>query len=253
MDAAALSKALDDLSDAGAARRMVREVHTLKGVRGVVPGEVARVAASAWKQQATDLDRDEDALAALFSTAFEDGLLAIALLAAAVPDAPDDALEIGLDLLDRVDDHQTADALGWLVLGPARLASGRPLGDLLRAADGREHASPRRAVCASGLALTPEIVKSPSAAALRERLAARQIRFVDDTRSDDLGVLCTHFVRDDAPSVRKILRRVVGAWAVHDPEAATAWAADVRGGIPKMIREELERCARTGRRRLEAE
>lgn len=247
MDAEVLSGTLQALADAQTARRVGREVRTLRGVRGVRAGEIARVAAAAWQEQPVDLDRDEAALSTLFATAFEDGLLAIGLLAAALPDAPHDVYEIGLDWLTRVDDHQTADALGWLVLGPARLAAGRSLGELLRRGP-RGHPAPRRAVVSSGLALTPEVVQSPAAGALRQRLGQRALRFVEQAADADLAQLASHALHDEEPRVRKALRRVLGAWARDSPEAAERWATTQPAGVPSMLLDAIRRGAQRARR-----
>ena len=248
IDAATLSETLEQLSDADTARRIGREVRTIRGVRGVGGAEIAQLATAAWEESAVDLDKDEDELTALFGAAFEDGLLAIALLAGVVPDAPHDVLDIGVAWLTRVDDHQTADALGWMVLGPALLACGAPLQVVLGPARALGHVAPRRAALMMGMAMTPETAQGPAAAVLRQRLGNRHIQFVEQAVSTHLTELCTLFLRDEAPPVRKALRRVLGAWARSDPDAASGFIDGVRGGVPKMLRQEVVKGARKGRR-----
>ena len=248
MEHEVLSDMLDLMSDAKVAKKVSRHVSTMRGVRGVPDGEIARIGTAAWVDQRPRLPEDEDALSALFSTAWEDGLLAIGLLAALVPEAPEEVLDVGRDWLTRVDDTATADAMGWLVIGPATLASGEDLSALWRRSHDA-HPVVRRAVVMTGLALLPEPITGPSAAPLRARLKTKRVRFVDTAQSDALAVLADRFVRDTDPGVRKALRRVLGAWASADPDAAEAWCGGVRGGVAKMYREEVERAARKTRRK----
>ncbi|MCB9682250.1 MAG: DNA alkylation repair protein [Alphaproteobacteria bacterium] len=248
MDEATLSDTLEALADRRTAAARRQHAHPLKGVRGVSDGELARLLAAAWHEEEVVLDRDEGALDRLFAAAFEDGLMAIGLVAAALPDAPDTALDLGLGWLERVDDPQSADALGWFVLGPAALASGRGLAPLIEAARAAGHEAARRAVVSAGLALTPEPLQGPCAAALRERLGERHIRFVDAARAADLTTLADAFLRDESPMVRKALRRVLRAWTADDPAGVASWADAVRGGLPKLLKEEVERARRRAAR-----
>lgn len=247
LDAEILSELLEAVADPQLARKRGREIQTLRGVRGVPYGEIARVGAAAWIEYSPTWT-DEDEVQALFSTAFEDGLLAIGLLAAMLPDAPSEALDVARDWVERIDDHTTADALGWLVLGPALLASGQPVGRALRTVLSGSHKSARRAAVMAGMALLPEEIEGPSAAPLRARLGSRAVRFVDAPRSADLYELASAALRDEDPAVRKALRRVVGAWAVHDPQAAEAFLESTTGGVPRMIRDAVVKGARKARR-----
>ena len=199
------------------------------------------MAAAAWAEDPVDVDRDEDELTTLFGSAFEDGLLAVALLAGAVVDRPHDVLDIAVDWLGRVDDHQTADALGWMVLGPALLSCAANLDMVLSPARAMGHVAPRRAAVMMGMAMTPELAKGPAAAVLRQRLGVRHIRFVEAPVSATLADLCSVFLRDEAPAVRKALRRVLGAWARSDAEAAIGFIASCGGGVPRMLRQEVEK------------
>jgi hypothetical protein len=147
-----------------------------------------------------------------------------------------------------VDDVLSADALGWLVLGPMAVQLDRiPYGSLAEST--RPWA--RRAAVMSGLAYTPTRIEGPAAAALRERHGMKDLQFVESALSDRIEPIARSFLRDEDPQVRKALRRLLGAWASSDPDAATAWLAGVRGGVPKMLREELEKSARKALRARE--
>ena len=247
LDPEIVSDLLEAVANGKIARTRGKEIRTLRGVRGVPAGELARIGAALWEEGPT-LD-DEDALNTLFATAWEDGLTAIGLLAALLPDGPHAALDLGRDWLERIDDHQTADALGWLVLGPAVLATGGTLADVL--GDALRHRRPevRRAAVSAALALLPEEVIGPAAAPLRARVGAEAVRFVDEVQADQLVQVLDIAVKDGDPAVRKAVRRVAASWAAHQPDAAEAWVVEVRGGAPKMVREAVQKAARKARRR----
>lgn len=246
MNADDISAALEEASTVEMARKRRQHATPLRGIRGTSDGDVARVLAKAYKATPAKLPDHEAALDGLFGTAFEDGLVAVGLLAAAALDAPHDALDLATEWLDRVDDVATADAIGWLVLGPAGLTAGR-LDEVLEHTRRHAHPDARRAGMAAALALTPAMVEGPAAAALRERLGERAIRFVEAPANDALAAFATGFVRDEAPTVRKALRRVVRAWTDADAAAVAAWGASVKGGLPKMIGEEVDRARRRAR------
>jgi hypothetical protein len=247
LDAEVVSELLEAVADEEVARKRAREVRTLRGVRGVAFGEVARIAAAVWADARPSLD-DEGELAALFATAFEDGLVAIGLLAALLPDAPDEAFDLARDWLSRVDDVATADALGWLVLGPGALAAG---GDPVAALGGAirgPHPTVRRAAVMAGMAWLPIEIEGPAAAPLRARIGTAAVRFVDHPQTRAVAALLRAALRDEDPAVRKAVRRLLSAWAEHDPDAATRFLAETPGGVPKMLREACEKAARRGRR-----
>ena len=81
MDASALSEALEEASDTLTARKMMRQHQPLRGIRGVPLNQVAELTAQAWRSLKPDLNQDEDELSRLFHAAWEDGLVAIGLLA----------------------------------------------------------------------------------------------------------------------------------------------------------------------------
>jgi len=238
MDADAISDALELLSTHDHARARGREVDTLRGLRGTPDGEVARIAASTWLDSRPKWPRDRDELDQLFGTALEDGLVAIALLGGLLVDDPAGAYELGLDWLEKVDDVLTADALGTVILGPGLLATGAAA-DLLAVARAAPRPHPRRAAVLAALPATGRPVKGPCMSVLRERSGEKHIRFVAEPRTDILSTLMSTFVRDTSPVVHKGLRRVLREWRKADKAAATDWANNVPGGIPKTLRAEL--------------
>jgi hypothetical protein len=246
MDEDALHDALDRASDRHVARQRGAELRTLRGVRGVPITELAKIIDAAWSE-GVDLDDDAGVLDRLFGSAFEDGMVAIGLVAAALPDAPDAAWDLAQGWLSRVDDTTTADNLGWLVLGPSLLATGQHPDAL--AADGPAsprsgHAAARRAATAAALAFLPEPIEGPAAAALRARMGQRQVQFVSEPLSDHLASVATTRFRDEDPGVRKAVRRLLRVWTDWDPAACADWGESMKGGMHKMLGEEVKRARR---------
>lgn len=245
-----VSETLELSSDETTARKLRRQISTLRGLRGVPHGELARIAGSVWQAARPTLPDAADALNQLFATAWEDGMVAVGLLAAALPDTPAEALELGLDWAERLDEHATADALGWLVLGPAALLSGKPL-EALEPALAHERSAPRRAAAMAAMAWLPTRIEGPAAAPVRARLGQRHVQWVDAPRSDLVAPLLDRLVRDESPEVRKALRRVLRTWADSDAEAVVAWGDRWRGagGLPRILSGEVERAGRRARAR----
>lgn len=243
-----ISQALESFADPRQASKRRRDIRPLRGIRGVPDGDVARIAAAVWNEDKPNLDTDLGALDRLFGAAFEDGMVAIGLAAAAVPDAPHAAFDLGLSWLTRIDDTLTADALGWTLLGPAALASGRPIETILQHAREAAHPTARRAAIVSALALLPEPLLGATAAPLRARLGSAQVQFVEHALSDGVRVLVDGSLRDEDPSVRKGVRRVLRVWAKADPAAVVAWADTVRGGLPKILKPEVDKARRRAER-----
>ncbi|MFT6145327.1 MAG: hypothetical protein ACJAZO_004230 [Myxococcota bacterium] len=238
MESEAISDTLEELSNADLARKRGKDIHTLRGIRGTPDGEVARIAASTWLDDKPVWPQDVQELTELFNTAFEDGLVAISLLAALLPDHPAAVYDLGLDWLDRVDDVLTADALGSVILGPGLLATGG-LADLLSVAKAAARPEARRAAVIAALPATSTVVTGPAMSALRQRTNERTLRFVEEPRNDVVSQILTAFIRDPHPAVHKGIRRVLRAWKKIDKQAATDWANGVAGGIPKTLRAEL--------------
>ncbi|MFK7931471.1 MAG: DNA alkylation repair protein [Myxococcota bacterium] len=243
-----VSELLELVSDPKVARRRGKELQSLRGVRGVPHGELARVANAVWQDQRPTM-REESALTQLFGTAWEDGIVAIGLLAALLPSTPADALDLARDWCERIDDHETADAMGMLILGPGALASGGDAAKQLLSLLRHRRPAVRRAAVMAGMAMVPEEVTGPAVAPLRAQLGTDGVMFVDKALDDELAGLANAALRDENPSVRKALRRVLAGWALHSPDAAEAWLGSVRGGTPKILREAVEKGAKKSRRK----
>ncbi len=242
-----VSETLEAMSSADMAKKRSRQVMTLRGVRGTPMAEIAQIAAAAWQESPTSLD-DADDLSTLFATAWEDGLVAIGLLSAALVDSPEDGLELGLDWADRVDDVATADALGWLVIGPGSLLSNRPVVRVTKGLRGHRRPAVRRVALMAAMAHLPVPVEGPAAAPLRARLGQARAQFVDTPLSPAVAELVSATLRDEAPPVRKALRRVLRTWGKTDPQAVADWGDAVRGGLPKLLRAEVEKARRRAAR-----
>ena len=244
-----LSETLEEMSDSSVMRKHRKQVQPLRGIRGVSFGEVAALGAATWEEQAPKLPADGPSLTALFGTAWEDGLIAIGLLATCVPDQPKIALNIGLEWATRVDDTQTADALGWLVLGPASLASQQGMLRSLSEIPGHGRPAVRRMLTSAALACTTAAIEGPSAAPLRARLQAPQVRYVDEALIGTLRDVVDATWRDEAPQVRKGVRRLIRAWGQDDDLSLKDWSEHVRGGLPTMLRAEIKKAHRKGEKR----
>ena len=242
MDVELISETLNSVSDAQQAKRASRQIQTLRGVRGVPHGDVARVASAAYERHRPTLD-DEDDLRRLFMSSFEDGLVALGLLATLVPEHPAQVFDIGQSWLSLVDDVETADTLGWFILGPCFAATGGDPERLLALIEPHKkgHPAVRRALAAMGLAFLPHPLLGPAAAPLRAKLGMKEIQFVDTALSPLVHTLAKAFLRDESPPVRKCLRRLLRIWTKADPEAVVAWEEAVRGGVPKFLSEETRK------------
>ena len=243
-----ISEALHAASDEHYARRISRHLSPLKGLRGVPSSEIVKVLVSAWKSQRLQLPRDGDALNRLFRAAYEDGLVAIGLAAAALPDAPDEVLDLAEGWLEVADDLETADAIGWLLLGPGLLATGEPFVAHLRELLAEPAAIRRRTAVISLMAALPVPVEGPSAAALRARAKQKKIAFVEEPMDALLEGVLPRAMKDTNPHVRKATARVMRTWAAFSPDAAEALLAAQPGGVNRTIREETEKGIRKGRR-----
>lgn len=246
-DPRAISAALENKSDGLTARKRSRQVQPFRGLRGVALSDVTAILVESWRKSKPALPRDEDALRDLFMTAFEDGLISVGLLATLVSDSPADVLDLAEDMLAHTDDTETADALGWLVLGPALLASGESLS---HAVLGYKDAPPhrRRAAVMALLSALPVSVEGAAAAALRERYNTKRVAFVEAPMGDALEAALPAFFRDEAPQVRKAVGRVLREWGAFDPDRVEALVDGFPGGLSKQLRGEAMRGIRKGRR-----
>jgi hypothetical protein len=245
-----ISRALEAASDEQTARAQRRQIACLRGIRGASMRAVAEAADRAWRQDRPVLPDDEAVLDGLFATAWEDGLAAIALLAATIPDSADVAAEIARGWLDRTDDVLTADAIGWMILGPAAIASGGGAKAVLAGLADRPIA--HRAAVSAGLAFTPTPLQGPCAAAVRARLDQTSVQWVGALDTTAVEAILTAFARDPDPGVLKGVRRLLRRWGEEDPSAALAWAESFRGGLPKVLREEVADLRRAVTRRTRA-
>ncbi|MEN0062012.1 MAG: DNA alkylation repair protein [Myxococcota bacterium] len=248
----AIGSALEAQADDRTARQLGKQIQCLRGIRGVAAGTVARVAAEAWRTHRPRLPDAAEALNATFGQAHEDGLVAVGLLAAAWPDDPDLALDLGLDWGDRLDDIMTADALGWLVLGPIGLQTGTWI-EIRDELAGHRRPQGRRTVVAMGLAACPVPVEGPAAAPLREKVGTRKVQMVDAVQAGPVQAVLDRMIRDPHAMVQKALRRLVRAFGDHAPKAAVEWADGVKGGLPRLIGDEIRRARRHAARRAESE
>jgi hypothetical protein len=244
MDYDLIPELLEARSDAQVAKGLGKAIRPLRGIRGVANGEIAKVTAESWRALKPKLPDDADALSTLFGNAYEDGLVAIGLLAAILPSQPADALELTLEWLDRTDDLLTADAIGWFLLGPAVLAKSATIQSLISSGKQARREEFRRAVSIAGLAFLPIAAEGPTAAALREKLGTKEVHFCEGTMKGHLTALLNGLIRDDGTMVRKGVRRVLKAWLEVDPPAAIAWANGVNGGIHRMYKDEVEEAER---------
>ena len=249
MDLDLISEMLEAVSDREQAKKLGRHNKCLRGIRGVASGEIARVVVAAWEDASLSFPRDTHALDQLFGAAFEDGLAAIALLAPSACRRPMDSIHLALKWASQTDDPQTADAIGWALIGPSLLVEPQVYGEVEELL---QHHRPwsRRVFVMAAMAALPIPLEGPVACCLREDLGTARVQFVDKAVDQWLIQILNATLRDDAPPVRKAVRRVIGAWALVDPDAAVEWADHFPGGIPKMIRAELEKNAKKGRKRL---
>ena len=73
------------------------------------------------------------------------------------------------------------------------------------------------------------------------------MQWVDTAATDALGRMASGFLRDEAPPVRKAMRRLLRAWCKTDPAGLSAWADEVRGGIPKLLQPDIDAARRKTR------
>jgi len=230
----------------------MKQLQPLKGLRGTPHAEVARLIAQTWKKRPVRLVDDGDALHELFCTAHEDGLVALGLVAAALPDDPQGALDLAERWLDMVDDVETADALGWMIYGPALGAAGEPVGEVLSSWARDPRPAVRRMALMGALSLLPILLEGPTAAGIRARLGEKRVALTDSVDGVSLSRICTAYLRDADASVQKALARVLRSWGIWDPKGVEGFLAGIKGGMPKRLREEAMRGVAKGRRQSTA-
>lgn len=247
LDPDAISAQLEKLSDGVLAKKRGKQLAPFRGLRGTPPRDLVKVLVEAW-QAKPRLPRDAEGLNDLFVAAHEDGLVAIGLVAALAPDSPADALDLADRWLPMVDDVETADALGWMVVGPGLMASGEPFADTLLEHRSAQRAEVRRMAVMATMAALPVALEGPAAAALRERTKNRNTAFVTDPIPDAIAPVVLGYLRDTSPLVQKAITRVMRTWATLDPDRVLELMNSVSGGVSKKLRQEINRGATKGRR-----
>ncbi|MEL6348116.1 MAG: DNA alkylation repair protein [Myxococcota bacterium] len=244
---AAISKALQQRADADHERKRRKQIQPLRGLRGVQARDIVAVLVEAWKKPPR-LPADAANLHRLFSTAFEDGLVAMGLLAAVLPDDPLEALDLADRWLEMVDDTETADTLGWLLLGPGLLAAQEPFVDTINQLRSEGRPAARRAAVMATMAALPVPIEGPAAAALRERTGQRRIAFVEKPLTPYLEAALPPFIRDTDAQVRKATARAMRSWGTFQPDVVEELIEKTKGGVPRYFREEVAKGIRKGRR-----
>ncbi len=243
-----ISARLHALSDSYRARKRGKQIGALKGTRGVSSADVVTVLVESWRTSRVVLPDDADDLRALYREAHEDGIVAIGLAAAALPDAPGAVLDLAESWLEVVDDLETADALGWLLLGPGLLACGEPLDAHLLELLADPAPIRRRVAVLATLAALPVPVEGPAAAALRERVGKRRVAFVDAPLSSLIAPVLSKAIKDNNAHVRKATARALRTWGSIAPDTVEDLLRDHPGGVPRTLRVEVEKGIRRGRR-----
>lgn len=248
LDARSISDALDGLADNQTRFKKAKHLQPIRGLRGVAARDIGPVIRDAWTA-GVDLGDDAEALRSLFSTAHEDGIVAIALVAAAMPDAPTLALELAEEWLDVVDDTGTADALGWLVLGPSLLSQGTPMSLPSYCLESRDSCQPhpRRALVMSCMAALPIEVEGVAASALRDRMGLRRLSFVEQVIPDVCDGVLDAFWREGHPNVCKALARLVRSWGECEPEKVASFVQDRMSFTSVLLRRAAEKGVKKGR------
>jgi hypothetical protein len=241
-----ISEELDTNSDRGLATRKSQHVQPLRGLRGTPASEVAKCIAKIWRKEKPSLFDSADDLHSLFLTAHEDGLVAIGIAAAGLTDDADIAMDLATRWLDMTDDVETADAIGWLLLGPALLTTGS-WGSINRWA-GDHRPVVRRAAVMACMSALPVPIEGPAAAGLRERAGEKHLTIVDAPQSRLVSSVMARTFRDSDPLVLKAVARVLRSWGENDPEAVVVFLENIVGGIAKRLREHAQKGIRKGRR-----
>ena len=250
LDADIISNALEELADKQTRFKKAKHLQPFRGLRGVSARDMGPVIRDAWAG-GVDLTGDAEALRRLFSTAHEDGIVAMALVAAAMPDAPLLALELAEEWLDVVDDTETADALGWLVLGPSLLSQGSAMGLSSYCLESRGSCRPhaKRALVMACMAALPIEVEGVAAGALRDRMGVRRLAFVEQVIPDVCDVVLDAFWREDHPHVCKAIARLARSWGECEPETVAKFVQARMSFTSILLRRAAEKGIKKGQQR----
>ncbi len=237
-----LEQALELAASDEVARATRTQVRSSRGIRGIATGDLARALDAAWRLDPPRLPDDLPLLDRLFATSWEHGLAAIGLTAALVPDEPNPVLATATRWLTDADDLVSADAIGWLLLGPARIAQGLGPESLV---DETEPLRARAAV-AAGLAWLPIPIEGPAAAAVRARLNQARAAWVSASDDAAVGQIATCYARHPDPHVQKGMRRLLRTWGTVSRDAAVQWTRAFPGGLPRLLADEMAKLTKKG-------
>lgn len=243
-----ISAQLQGKTDTDYARKRNKQIQPLRGLRGVPASAVVSVLVETWQASPLDLPDEVGMVNQLFTTAFEDGLVAMGLAAAALPDAPYEVLDLADRWIEAVDDVETADTLGWLLFGPAILATREPFVTSVTELLTHEHPMRRRVGVLACFAAMPVPIEGAAAAALREKLGQRRLAFVEAPLDELLQQTLPLVIRDEVPLVRRAVARGLRTWATFSPDLVEKALAETRGGVPRYVRDEAEKGIKKGRR-----
>ena len=185
------------LSNAKIAQKKQKEIKGIRGVRGISNQDlIALINEEVWPS----LPEDSDTLHMLYGTAHEDGLLAIALLAVAALESPNEALQLVERWLPFLDNTETADFIGHLIIGPSAFALQESITDRITE---QENPYAIRAELNSCLAAFPTPAKGVCVAGLRKKFAVDDVIFVEEPHLDWVheAVSCT--MRMEHPLIKK--------------------------------------------------
>lgn len=222
-----------------------KEAPTLRGVLGVPYAELSQIIA---ESELAELPKDRELLNTLYSRSLEEGLIAIALTAVAVLENPEDALELADRWLPYVDDVQTADALGHLVVGPAVLSLAHSPLERLQDPE-LKNPFQRRAEVMALMAAMPEPIHGPASVALREAFQADEVTFVEEAMDELIGSGLKIVLRDPSPIVRKAFSSVLRSWTACRHDAVQEWISTSVPDRHPWVKDGLERGTREYRRR----
>ena len=229
-------------ADSELSKKRTRALKVTRGIRGAP----ARLIAELLEEDPTvDIETEIEQLHRLFMTAHEDGMIAIGLLSVAVLKEPELAAELAERWLGLIDDVESADALGWTVLGPLELQLAGANAQHYRQWPG---VYAKRAWITSLMAALPEAPKGPHVAALRAHLGAEQVVFVDAPVQTLLQEAFPFFITEENHTLRKAIAALIRSWATFSPEAVSEVINAQRENLPRWLREPYERGERRYRR-----
>jgi len=232
------------LSNGKIAQKRQREIRGIRGVRGVSNSDlIALINESDWPT----LPDDSEILHQLFGTAHEDGLLAIALLAVSALEEPESALILAERWLPYLDDSETADFLGHLVIGPSSLAIGESISERISLQESNYAVRAELMAC---LAALPEPAKGVCAAGLRRKFQVDQITFVEAPIFERIHQAVLATMKSDSPIVKKSLRMVIRCWSSWNPSDVELFFQTHYPNWPNWMKDSWKKGSKIHRRRV---